>query len=68
MKALSEIPALPNQTIKPFQELAGIAEWSMLAVVAVFLIRQLVEADKVKRESDRNILNKLIDELCENKK
>lgn len=56
-----QAPELPLNTIPQ------ITEWSVLAVVAVFLIRYFVQVDKANREANKQIMDRLLDEVCDEK-
>lgn len=51
-----------NPSTKDIQLLT---EWSVLAIVAMLLIRHLLVIDKMKREADNRIIEKLLDDALE---
>lgn len=58
--AVSAAPELPQP-----KDIPPITEWSVLAVIAVLLIRNLLAIDKSRREADAKIIEKLLDEVLE---
>lgn len=50
---------------QPSKDIQLLTEWSTLAIVAVFLIRHLLVIDKMKREADNRIIEKLLDDALE---
>lgn len=58
------VPTNPIEN-KPTKDIQLLTEWSTLAIVAVFLIRHLLVMDKMKREADNRMLEKLLDDALE---
>lgn len=53
---------IENPSTKDIQLLT---EWSVLAIVAMLLIRHLLVIDKMKREADSRMIEKLLDDALE---
>ncbi len=58
--AVTTTPELPQP-----KDIPVITEWSVLAIIAVLLIRNLLAIDKTRREADAKIIEKLLDEVLE---
>ncbi len=58
------VPTNPIEN-QPTKDIQLLTEWSTLEIVAVFLIRHLLVMDKMKREADNRMLQKLLDDALE---
>ena len=65
-KMLSTILATPTQSVKPeFSNFVGIAEFSILACLAIFLIKGIWQEHINNEKQERELTEKLINHLLE---
>ncbi|AFZ31644.1 hypothetical protein Glo7428_3157 [Gloeocapsa sp. PCC 7428] len=67
MSTLIEVPNQPDTITNPPESLPGLLEWSVLGLIAVFLIKGLWKEFCESEKAERELINKLIDNHLKNK-
>ncbi|WP_129590195.1 hypothetical protein, partial [Gloeocapsopsis dulcis] len=63
MNTLTAIPARSDPTISLPNNLPGLLEWSVLGLIAIFLIKGIWKEYQESEKAERELTSKLIDRL-----